>query len=169
VDAIDVLAKLRLSPSVPVRSVKNAFVHKVNAFVSSASVKARSAKLIRNAVAHWGNVLIVNVRGFSMRFYIEIFTKSDEALEGYMETSITPEQVAESYVEHPVGTFELEPSMAEHFGFQGLDFEKNDYFLTACREHVDEVYEHDGVSLYPPPMFLPDIFNSDPVRPGENE
>lgn len=104
-----------------------------------------------------------------MRFYVEIFSKEEEALDGYILTDLTPQQVAEAYGEHPVGVFELTPEMASRFGLQSLDFLANDYFLTAAREIVDEVYDYQGQKLYPPPIFLPDNFNSDPLRPKENE
>jgi hypothetical protein len=104
-----------------------------------------------------------------MKFYIEIFSKSDEALDAYIATNLTPEQVAEAYDEHPAGVFELTPEMADHFGLQSLDFESKDYFLTAAREHVDEAYEYRGEKFYPPPMFLPDIFDANPVRPRTND
>lgn len=100
-----------------------------------------------------------------MRFYVEIFSKNNEELDGYIQTDLTPEIVAEVYDEHPVGTFELDAEIASRLGIQHLDFDTKDYFLTAAREVVDEHYEYQGEILYPPPMFLPDVLNANPVRP----
>lgn len=104
-----------------------------------------------------------------MRYYIEVFAKDDASLDGCLETDLKPEQVAEAFGEHPVGIFELTPEMARRFELQGLDFQAKDFFLTAAREFEGEGYEHDGENLYPPPMFLPEIFNADPVRPVADE
>ena len=103
-----------------------------------------------------------------MRFYVDIFLKNDESLDGYIETDLTPEQVSKAYGEHPVGVFCLTAEMANHFGLKNLNFETKDYFVTAAREYIDETYEYQGEKLYPPPLFLPDNFNTDPVRPGKH-
>jgi len=100
-----------------------------------------------------------------MRYYIEVFPKDDESLSGYIETELKPEQVAEAYGGHPVGVFELTPKVARRFGLEGLDFEAKNFFLTAARDFAGEGYTHDGQKLYTPPIFLPETFNADPVRP----
>lgn len=102
-----------------------------------------------------------------MKYYIEVFKKGEESLDGYIETNLTPEQIVELYDDHPVGVFELTSEIAEWFEIYGLDFENKDYIVTAVREFVNETYEWNGEKLYPPPMFLPDHFNTIPVRETE--
>ena len=100
-----------------------------------------------------------------MHYYIEVFHKQDETLDGYLKINIAPDRVAQVFGAHPVGCFELCPATAKQLKLSQLDFENNDYVLTAVREYVDETYEYEGEKLHPPPMFLPDHFGADPVRP----
>lgn len=100
-----------------------------------------------------------------MRYYVEVFNKGDDSLEGYIKTNLTPEQVAHVFGQHPVGCYELCSTTAERLRLEGLDFKSKDYILSAIREYVNEVYEHEGETLYPPPLFLPDSFNANLVRP----
>lgn len=99
-----------------------------------------------------------------MKFYVEIFNKDDELMDGYIKTDVTPEQVIEVTGGHPVSYFELSKELADRLEIKDLDFDTKDYFLTAAREFPDEAYEYLGEKLYPPPMFLPDCFNSEPIR-----
>lgn len=100
-----------------------------------------------------------------MKFCIEVFRKDGDTMDAYIETDVTPEKVIEVYDDHPVGgAFQLLPEHAAKFGFTDLNFEENDYFLEAVCEFYNETYEYKGVKLYPPPLFLPDCFNAQPVR-----
>jgi hypothetical protein len=100
-----------------------------------------------------------------MKYYIEIFSDDSDELIRYQETTVTPEMVIEVYEDHPVGMFDLEKWQAEKLNLQGLDFEKYEHYLVSAREYPEETYEYEGEVLYPPPLFLPDSFNSDPVKP----
>lgn len=97
-----------------------------------------------------------------MKFYLESF--NGDEFEGYAKTDITPEQIIQYFGTHPVeGMFQVTPEVAEHFGLQ-LD-QNYEYFLGAIRDYPDETYEYMGVKLYPPPMFLPENLNADPIKP----
>ena len=104
-----------------------------------------------------------------MRHYIEVFNKEDEEFLGYIKTDLTPLQVAEVFNEHPAEAFELTPETAKTLGVEDLDFEAKEYFIVGAREFENETYEWGGEKLYPPPLFLPDVFNSVPAKPCTEE
>lgn len=95
-----------------------------------------------------------------MRYYIEKFNGDEFA--GYYRTYVTPEQVIELFDTHPVGNWELTPDIASELNINWHP----DSFLVAVREYPGEAYEYEGEVLYPPPLFLPDSFNSVPAEPN---